>query len=230
MQVTAASLSAPVLSASLTPEAGGLYNLLLTWTNPDGSAGPGLLYNFYRSTTSGGEGAKPILAGISGTGVGETLAPGEAVYYQVSAVVGSVEGSRSTELFVQAPGGVLVNVRNIHVQALKQRATDLVLSFSNSLNQGDAQNLAAYHLVTLGKLNKKTGQHATKPVKVTSAIYNATTDTVTLALKGKLPNQPLELSINTSAVLDASGQSIAGSSGQSGGTFQATFDKKGVTL
>ena len=31
-------------------------------------------------------------------------------------------------------------------------------------------------------------------------------------------------------MLDASGQPIAGSSGQSGGTFQATFGKKGVNL
>jgi hypothetical protein len=84
--------------------------------------------------------------------------------------------------------------------------------------------------VTVGKLNKKTGQHATKPVKLTSALYSAATNTVTLAVKGKLPNQPLELSVNTSAVLDASGQPIAGSSGQAGGTFQTTFGKKGITL
>ena len=105
-----------------------------------------------------------------------------------------------------------------------------MVDFSSALNASDAVNLADYHLVTLGKRNKKTGQQATKPLKLTSATYSAATDTVTLAIKGKLPNQPLALSVNTSAVLDAAGQPIAGTSGQPGSSFQATFGKKGLTL
>jgi hypothetical protein len=125
-------------------------------------------------------------------------------------------------------------VDNILVKILKglrkRTSNDIVINFSSALDAADAQDLAAYHLVTLGKLNRKTHQHATRAVKLTSANYNAATNTVTLAIKGKLPNQPLQLSINTSAVLDASGQPIAGSSGQSGGTFRATFGKKGINL
>jgi hypothetical protein len=112
----------------------------------------------------------------------------------------------------------------------KRTSNDIVINFSSALDVADAQDLAAYHLVAVGKLNKKAGQRATRPVKLTSATYSAATDTVTLAIKGKRPNQPLQLSINTSAVLDASGQPIAGSSGQSGGPFQATFGKKGINL
>jgi hypothetical protein len=112
----------------------------------------------------------------------------------------------------------------------KRTSNNIVINFSGALDAADAQDLAAYHLVAVGKLNKKTGQHATSRVKLTSATYSALTDTVTLAFKGKLPNQPLQLSINTSAVLDASGQPIAGNSGQSGGKFQTTFGKKGITL
>ena len=106
----------------------------------------------------------------------------------------------------------------------------MVLSFTGTLNPADADNLAAYHLVTLGKLNKKTHQHATKPVKLLSVTYNPAQDTVTLTTKGKLANQPLELSVNTTAVRDASGQPIAGTSGQAGGAFVETFSKKGVSL
>jgi hypothetical protein len=148
-------------------------------------------------------------------------------------VVDGVEGPRSPEreVLVPFPG---TSVQDIHELTPKQahgkRVSVVVVDFSAALNQADAHDLTAFHLVTLGKLNKKTGQHATTLVKLTSAVYNATTNTVTLALAGTLPNQPLELSINTSALLDAFGLPIAGNSGQSGGTFQATFGKKGVTL
>jgi uncharacterized repeat protein (TIGR01451 family) len=161
--------------------------------------------------------------------------PGTTYYYAISEVLtidGQVYmGPRSKEIALPTPAPML---RQINVESSKgphKRATsDIVLDFNIALNAADAQNTAAYHLVTLGKLNRKTGQHATRAVKLTSAVYNPAADTITLAIKGKLPNQPLELSVKTSAVLDASGQPIAGNSGQSGGTFQATFGKKGITL
>jgi hypothetical protein len=164
---------------------------------------------------------------------------GPTYYYEISESVNvnghAYVGPRSNELPLTVPEPPSPSkIRQINFLPLilghKATASDLVVDFSGALNASDAVNLAAYHLVTLGRRNKKTGQQATKPVKLTSATYNPATDTVTLAIKGKLPNQPLELSVNTAAVLDASGQPIAGSSGQSGGTFQATFGKKGVNL
>jgi hypothetical protein len=162
-------------------------------------------------------------------------------YYQISEVVdvdGSlVSGPRSEELAVTVPGPPVPanHLVRIHVQIptvafRRTAATDVVLDFSSGLDPADAQDLAAYHLVTLGKLHKKTRHRATKPVKVRSASYDPATDAVTLAIRGKLPNQPLELSVNTSAVLDASGQPIAGSSGQSGSALQETFGKNGITF
>jgi uncharacterized repeat protein (TIGR01451 family) len=227
--VTTPSLLSPFLSGYVVQATDGEPVFEYQWTNPDGTAAPQLHYNVYTSNTSGGEGAKPAESDIQGNFDDYFPNPSSVEYLEISAVVGSYVGPVSNEIRLQAPG-VLVNVDNIHVQSLKSRDSDLVLSLSGALDPADAQNLDAYHLVMLGKLNKKTGKHATKPVKLISAVYNAATNTVTLALKGKLPNQPLELSINTSAVLDASGQPIAGSSGQSGGTFQATFGKKGIKL
>jgi hypothetical protein len=216
---------------------------LLTWQYP-ALAASNVTFSIYRSLIPGDEGnsiygGETGLAGFPDLGI----EPGHVYYYEVAAEIRGTVGPRSAEFSfpftalttplispTPTPGGMPVNLKNIHVQTLKSRATELVLSVSGALDAADAQDLAAYHLVTLGKLNKKTRQHATTPVKLTSAVYNAAQNTVTLAIKGKLPNQPLELSVNTSAVLDASGQPIAGSSGQSGGTFQTTFGKKGITL
>jgi uncharacterized repeat protein (TIGR01451 family) len=172
--------------------------------------------------------------------------PGSIYYYQVNEVVNvndsnqpivhSYTGPLSNEIAVTIPVSATqrVTVDNILVNVLKglhkRKSNDIVINFSSALDVADAQDLAAYHLVAVGKLNRKTGQHATRRVKLTSATYSAATDSVTLAIKGRLPNQPLQLSINTSAVLDASGQPIANSSGQSGGRFQTTFGKKGITL
>jgi uncharacterized repeat protein (TIGR01451 family) len=172
--------------------------------------------------------------------------PGSTYYYQVNEVVNvndsnqpivhSYAGPLSNEIAVTIPipPDRRATVDNIFVNILKglhkRTSNDIVINFSGALDAADAQDLAAYHLVTLGKLNKKTGQHVTKGVKLTSATYNAATTSVTLAIKGALPNQPLRLSISTSAVLDASGQPIAGTSGQSGGTFRAQFGKKGINL
>ena len=56
-------------------------------------------------------------------------------------------------------------------------------------------------------------------------------NTVTLTIKGKLPTQPLQLSISAGAVVDANGQLIDGNDdGQPGGNFQATFGKAGLKL
>jgi len=66
---------------------------------------------------------------------------------------------------------------------------------------------------------------------LTSATYDPSTNTVTLATRSKLPTQPLQLSINAAAVVDAQGQPLDGNhDGQPGGNFQATFGKAGLKL
>jgi uncharacterized repeat protein (TIGR01451 family) len=229
--VTAPSLAAPDVRREAVPNGDGTYLVQFFWDNPDGeAAAPDLTFNIYVSSTMGGEGAMATVPHTKQLTYATILAPGASVYIRVNAMASNFEGPLSVEKSFTAPGGMPTGVKNVHVQTLKSRATELVLSFSNSLNQADAQDLAAYNLDTLGKKNKKTGHYAIKPVKLTSAVYNAAQNTVTLTIKGALPNQPLELSVNTSAVLDATGQPIAGNSGQAGSSFQTTFGKKGVTL
>jgi uncharacterized repeat protein (TIGR01451 family) len=234
-QVTVPPLSAPVLTGSTASWMGHLVPEI-AWTSPLGLASRELHYNIYRSSTPGGEGSVPFLSGVMPPAVYPNYLDASATpgvyYYQVTAVVDSYESPRSNEVLVRtAPSDQIVQIRvQLPKAVYKAKSTDIVLSFTSALDEVDAENLAAYHLVTLGKLNKKTGRRATRPVKVTSALYDPTADTVTLALKGRLPNQPLQLSVNTSAVLDASGQPIAGSSGQAGTNLQATFRKKGVAL
>jgi uncharacterized repeat protein (TIGR01451 family) len=216
-------------------------DVYLDWTDPYPNSRL-IQYNIYRSTAQGGEGSTPYYVdtdwapGVPLQYLDQPVGP--TYYFQVSVFVpggAGAEGPRSNELAVPTtPAYERVSVQNILVQfeqsARKKASNDVMLKFSGALDAADAQNLAAYHLVSLGKLNKKTGQHAIKAVKLTSAVYNASQNTVTLAIKGKLPNQQLELSVNTSSVLDASGQPIAGTSGQPGSTLQETFGKKGITL
>jgi hypothetical protein len=223
------------------------YNIYRATTTGGEGATPyetGAAYSPVASDTGGGGGGGGCMSGCGGGAVFYRTQveqdAGTTYYYQISEVV-NVNGHpytspRSNEIALTVPEPPTpsrikqINILPLFAHETRTKASDLVVDFTAGLNPTDAANLAAYHLVTLGKRNKKTGQQATKPVKLTSATYNPTTDTVTLAIKGKVPNQPLALSVNTSAVLDASGQPIAGSSGRSGSSFQATFGKKGITL
>jgi hypothetical protein len=98
----------------------------------------------------------------------------------------------------------------------------LVVNYSGALNAGDAQDLAAYHLVTPGK-NKQFGSKGARTVKLTSATYNAGVDAVALTTSGTVPNPPLQLQINPALVLDAEGRPISGD-------VALTLGKGGITV
>jgi hypothetical protein len=99
---------------------------------------------------------------------------------------------------------------------------ELLVTYSGALNTGDAQDLAAYHLVTPGK-NKQFGSKGARTVKLTSAAYNAGVDAVTLTTSGTVPNPPLQLQINPALVLDAEGRPISGA-------VALTLGKGGITI
>jgi hypothetical protein len=94
----------------------------------------------------------------------------------------------------------------------KKTAKVLVVNFSGALEPGPAQNLADYHLVALGKA-KKSGGRATKPVALTSAVYDPAMETVTLTPRGTVPKRTLQLTINAAGTLDAEGRPIVGNQG-----------------
>ena len=102
-----------------------------------------------------------------------------------------------------------VTVLSAHWQTLKlsKKKTEkvLVVTYSAPLNPSDAQDLAAYELFSQAR------KKFTKPDPLTSAAYNASTNTVTLTPKGgKIPAQPLELEIIAGDVLDSLGRPLAG--------------------
>ena len=149
--------------------------------------------------------------------------------YAITYVNGTLDVTQPT-----APPVPPVTVHGIQLETEKlshhKTAKVLVVTFSGALNAGDAQNLAAYHLVSAGK-DKKFGTKDDPPVKLAQATYSSGMHTVTLTTKGTVPSQTLQLMINTAVVLDAQGQRIAGNgTGQSGGNFVESFGKGGITL
>jgi hypothetical protein len=104
------------------------------------------------------------------------------------------------------------------------------VNFSGALEAGPAQNLSDYQLASVGKA-KKSGIPPTKPVALTSAVYNPSLDTVTLTPRGTIPKGPLQLTIIAAGTLDAEGRPIDGKrDGQPGGNFVATFGAGGIRL
>ena len=104
----------------------------------------------------------------------------------------------------------------------RKSAKVLVVTYSGALNAGDAQDLAAYHLVTPGK-NKQFATKGAKTVKLTSATYDPAAHTVTLTTKGTVPNPPLQLQINPAMVHDGEGRPISGN-------VMLTLGKGGITV
>ena len=111
-----------------------------------------------------------------------------------------------------------------------KKTTGIVIQFSGSLNSTQASSLAAFHVFS-GKVKKG---HTTfsKPVLLSSAIYNASAHTVSLLPKSKLNlAQPEQLRVTAALLTDAYGRPIDGNhDGQPGGDAVITITKKGITI
>jgi hypothetical protein len=107
----------------------------------------------------------------------------------------------------------------------KKSVEVLVVSFSAPINDTDATNLAAYALDSAIKAHHKTTY--SKPVPIAAASYNAAANSVTLSLRGKIPKQTLQLTINSADILSASGGKLEGDGGPNG-NFVALFNSAGV--
>jgi hypothetical protein len=125
----------------------------------------------------------------------------------------------------QPASAAAVTVQNVRWRARslghKQTVKVVAVTFSAALDPSTAQDASAYHLVAISR-SRKIGPGANKPIPIASATYNPATYTVTLTPRGKLPNQALQLAINTALVRDPQGQPIDGNlDGQPGGNFVA---------
>ncbi len=129
---------------------------------------------------------------------------------------------------------MLVTVLNVSIQTetvkKHKKVTVIVLQFSGALNASDAQNQLLYSLAP--ETTKKHVIKLGKAVAPATAVYNASTNTVTLTPKKALVlNPPEQLKINSSGLLDALGRALDGNNdGQAGGNFVATLSKQGITL
>jgi uncharacterized repeat protein (TIGR01451 family) len=97
------------------------------------------------------------------------------------------------------------------------QSTILVLTFSEPLDAARAQDLANYHLTLIAH-----GGHLRLPLRLTSAVYNATADTVTLHPAKLLPlrfkyelvvngSTPTGVSSSSGVLLDGVGNGVPGS-------------------
>jgi hypothetical protein len=121
----------------------------------------------------------------------------------------------------------LVTITNLQWETVKlsrkNSVKELVVTFSGALNAGDADDLAAYALDSA--VRKKKFTVYSKPVSLASATYNAATNTVTLALRGKPPAKTMQLTIAAAELLDAEGRELDGNDdGQPGSNFIATLN------
>ncbi|MBI3411176.1 MAG: fibronectin type III domain-containing protein, partial [Planctomycetes bacterium] len=88
------TVSAPASPTNLTATAGNA-QVTLTWTASSGATS----YNIYRSTAPGGEGATPLVSGVTSTSFTNTgLTNGTTYYYQVTAVNSGGESVKTSEV------------------------------------------------------------------------------------------------------------------------------------
>jgi hypothetical protein len=105
----------------------------------------------------------------------------------------------------------------------RRTARVVVVNFSGALDPGHAQDLGDYRLVGPGR-DKKFGNRDDKLFRLAAATYDASAHTVTLTPRGKVPKQPVQLTIKASGVLDTLGRQLDGNGdGQTGDDFVRRF-------
>jgi hypothetical protein len=117
------------------------------------------------------------------------------------------------------------------VKNKKHQITEIILAFSGGLNATEAANIAEYHLVEAGRNGSFTAKNATA-IKLLSAVYNSTNDTVTLTPKKKFVlSKKAQLVVNgepPSGLEDSHNRLIDGNhDGQAGSNAVAVLTIKG---
>jgi hypothetical protein len=97
----------------------------------------------------------------------------------------------------------LVTVESVQLVRKKRHGVkEVIIGFSGAVSSAQAQNMAEYRLTKSGKMGPFTARHA-KLLKLRSALYSGTSDTVTLA-----PRKPF--SLRKSVQLRVSGEPPSG--------------------
>jgi hypothetical protein len=149
----------------------------------------------------------------------------------------SLGAAASATLVIHDDNPPLVTLTSVRVATVKigsgrkaKKVTGLMLQFSGALDPAQARNLAAYQLLA-GKV-KKSHTTFTKPVPLSTAIYDASAHTVTLLPRSKLNlAQPEQLRITGSMLTDSFGRSLDGNhDGQPGGDAVVVVSKSSVRI
>jgi hypothetical protein len=166
-------------------------------------------------TVSGNGGAATAAAGTyaitPSAATGGTFSPSD---YMISYQPGTLT-VKPGALTVTPASLTVARILVVSIKTGKHKTSQVIeIVFSGALDASAAQGLGFYTLVTVAK-GKKKG----KPVVLSSATYNSTTQTVTLATRKKLALSPgLQLTINAAGL------------GLSGGNVVATINKSGATF
>ncbi len=224
IQITAPSASGSTIGGTTTLTASGgvvsFGNLTLTQTSNPVSlqiTSPGLggtSTNAITVTTQTGQSGS---GGSSGSGGGSQGGSGS----------GNQGGSGTSSI-------PLVTLDTINDITKKHKLTGIVLNFSGALDSTEAQTISTYSLIFAGKKNSFTAKNA-KKIKLSSAAYNSSADSVTLTLKKPLKlTKPLEVvvdGVGSSGLHDAEGRLIDGANnGQAGSNAVGTITKNSVTI
>ena len=116
----------------------------------------------------------------------------------------------------------------------RHKVTEILVTFSGAVNVNEAQGLGEYSLVMAGNHGSFTARNA-KKIKLRTASYNATTDTVTLIpRKAFALTKKVQLEVDgvpPSGLQDSLGRLIDGDrSGQPGSNAIAILARGGVSL
>ncbi len=129
----------------------------------------------------------------------------------------------------------LVTVSGVgDVMNKKHQVTEVLVTFSGTVNAGPAQEIRNYRLATPGKRGSFTAKNA-GIIKLKAALYDAQDDTVTLiSSKPFTLDKPVQLQVNgepPSGLQDSFGRYIDGAGdGQSGSDAIAVLSRGGTTI
>jgi hypothetical protein len=133
------------------------------------------------------------------------------------------------------PPPPLVTIESVQLLTNKRhRVTEVILGFSGGLESAQAQNTAEYRLVKAGRRGLFTAKHA-KLIKLRSAVYGGTSDTVTLTPnKAFAFTKPVQLQVSgepPSGLEDTLGRLIDGNhDGQPGSNAVAVLQRSGAAI
>jgi hypothetical protein len=116
----------------------------------------------------------------------------------------------------------------------KHLVTEIIVTFSGTVNAGEADSLTTYRLVAAGKHGSFTARNA-NVIKLKSAVYNAASHSVTLTpmrpFKLAKPVQLQVIGVPPSGLQDSSGRFIDGNHvGQPGGDAVAVLSRAGTVV